>query len=714
MKKKKKYVLAFIAITWIFINAFIICNNEDYDYENISNSIDNTYTGELNIMINKEDKFLRQYTEEFNRQYPNLKINFIILSDYENEVYKYIKNDDYGDVLLIPNFIDYTKFDKYFIPLGDVSSFSKVYNFADVKTSGNMVYGISSNGNANGLIYNKKVFEEAGIEVMPRTIDEFINDLHLIKDNTDAIPIYTNYNEQWAMSEWEDFCFGAMTGDSDYRCNKFINEKNQFLYNTPHYTVYKLLYDIVKEGLCEKDPLNSNWEMSKRMINEGQIGCMPIDSWAINQVKEAGSNPEDIGYMAFPNTINGTQNITISADYCYAVNINSVNKEAAKEWINYIINETSYDINDENISTVKSVPLPKSLSNLNKCQLIIDNPCSRENENRYLELSKNLNLYKGNEQQRIVKAALGISNESFENIMTDWNKRWESNRTIPRGEYLDDIEVSFFTKKERIQMDLTEDDKEYIKNLGTLRVGYIEDDKPIQYRNSAGKFSGVSADVFEFIKNDTGLNFEYIPCKTEQEEVNKLQSGEIDMIAALENQSTYDEYADRSELDKLLMTKDYLNFNSMLIRNRKVKTDNIDTLKAAMKKGSITDITSYPIYPGNISLYDNFYKCLEAVNKGEVDYTYGNFYDTSYYTSNGDYPNIVYVPIAEDKINVNAAFNKERDRKIISIINKSIYNISREKMQSIIYNNTNGYIGRISFTKFIKSNYVMSLLLCLL
>lgn len=131
------------------------------------------------------------------------------------------------------------------------------------------------------------------------------------------------------------------------------------------------------------------------------------------------------------------------------------------------------------------------------------------------------------------------------------------------------------------------------------------------------------------------------------------------MIAALENQSTYDEYADRSELDKLLMTKDYLNFNSMLIRNRKVKTDNIDTLKAAMKKGCITDITSYPIYPGNISLYDNFYKCLEAVNKGEVDY------------------------------------------------------ISREKMQSIIYNNTNGYIGRISFTKFIKSNYVMSIVVML-
>ena len=43
------------------------------------------------------------------------------------------------------------------------------------------------------------------------------------------------------------------------------------------------------------------------MINNGQIGCMVLGSWAVVQMQEAGDNADDIGYMPFPITVDGKQ-----------------------------------------------------------------------------------------------------------------------------------------------------------------------------------------------------------------------------------------------------------------------------------------------------------------------------------------------------------------------------------------------------------------------
>lgn len=56
------------------------------------------------------------------------------------------------------------------------------------------MYGIPSTGNAQGIVYNKKVFEAAGITTLPKTPDEFLDDLQKIKDYDPSIdPLYTNY-----------------------------------------------------------------------------------------------------------------------------------------------------------------------------------------------------------------------------------------------------------------------------------------------------------------------------------------------------------------------------------------------------------------------------------------------------------------------------------------------------------------------------------------
>ena len=174
-----------------------------------------------------------------------------------------------------------------------------------------LVYGVPSTGNAQGIVYNKRVFTEAGVAETPKTPDEFIAALQAIKDyDSSIIPLYTNYADGWPMEQWDGQIAGTTTGDSTYMNQKLLHTKDPFQDygdNTHPYALYKVLYDAVADGLTEDDFTTTSWEDSKGMINRGEIATMVLGSWAYSQMVDADSHGEDIGYMPFPITIDGKQ-----------------------------------------------------------------------------------------------------------------------------------------------------------------------------------------------------------------------------------------------------------------------------------------------------------------------------------------------------------------------------------------------------------------------
>ena len=236
-----------------------------------------------------------------------------------------LTSNDWGDICMIPTTIPLTELGDYFYKLCDLDEIKDEYNFASNRAYGQDVYGIPSTGNAQGIVYNKAVFEAAGITELPKTPDEFLADLQLIKDKTDAIPLYTNFAAGWTMTAWDAYISGGATGDSDWMNITMPQTKDPFADRgdgTGPYAVYKILYDAVSMGLTEEDPTTTDWEGCKPMINNGEIGCMVLGSWAIVQMQAAGDNADDIAYMPFPISVNGTQYASAGADYCFGVNKN--------------------------------------------------------------------------------------------------------------------------------------------------------------------------------------------------------------------------------------------------------------------------------------------------------------------------------------------------------------------------------------------------------
>ena len=376
----------------------------------------------------EEDGTMANLVAEFNKVYPNITVETEGITDYAETALLRLPTGDWGDVMFIPA-IEQADLETYFLPYGTVEEMSELINFADQWKANGNCYGIGYMGNAQGLLYNKAVFEKAGITELPKTPDEFIADLQLIKDNTDAIPLYTNYAAGWTMGgQWDAYLGAITTGDQTWLNQKFAHTAEPFKDNgdgTGAYALYKILYDAVANGLTEEDFTTTDWEGCKGMINRGEIGTMVLGSWAIAQMKEAGDNPDDIGYMPFPMSIDGKQYATAGPDYCYGINVNSSedNQKAAMVFVKWMVEESGWCDREGGYPISKTAPTSFAFDGVN----IVTNEAALDEEadlmnNMNAESELNFNNGGDSKVQAIVEAA--AEGGSYDDIMAEWTQKW--------------------------------------------------------------------------------------------------------------------------------------------------------------------------------------------------------------------------------------------------------------------------------------------------
>ena len=380
----------------------------------------------------EEDGTIANLVAEFNKVYPNITVETEGVTDYQEDSLLRLSTGDWGDIMFIPA-VDAAELSTYFVSYGTVEEMDQYINFADQwKDAEGNSYGIGYMGNAQGLLYNKAVFEAAGVTELPKTPDELIAALQAIKDNTDAIPLYTNYAAGWTMGgQWDAFLGAITTGDETWLNQKFVHTAEPFADNgdgTGAYALYKILYDAVAQGLIEEDYTTTDWEGCKAMINNGEIGCMVLGSWAIAQMKAAGENPDDIGYMPFPITVDGQQYTTAGPDYCYGINVNSSddNKAAAMVFVKWMVEESGWCDFEGGYPISKTAPTSFVFEGVN----VVTNVTSLEGEEDFMnemnaESELSFNAGGDAKVQAIVEAA-ATGSKTFDEIMAEWTEAWNA------------------------------------------------------------------------------------------------------------------------------------------------------------------------------------------------------------------------------------------------------------------------------------------------
>ena len=373
-----------------------------------------------------------QYIAEFNKMYPNIKVTVEANSDYANSAMTRLQGGDWGDIMMIPA-VDRAELQNYFISYGSLSDMDKEVKYAVNQSYQKKVYGVASVGNASGIVYNKKVFKDAGIDSLPTTPDEFISDLKAVKDKTQAIPLYTNYAAGWTMGAWDAYIGGTATGDPDYMNNVFTHSKNPFKDpgdGTHAYNVYKILYDAVADGLTEDDYSTTDWESSKGKMNNGEIATMVLGSWAVSQMQAAGDNAEDVGYMPFPITVDGKQYASSGPDYAFGINkkASADNQEASMIFVKWMTEKSNFAYNEGGIPiSANDDKLPDLYANFKDVELIADEPAKSGEEDLFNDLNSDseLNLKNGGDArvQGIVEHAAN-KDQTYDELVQEWNQKW--------------------------------------------------------------------------------------------------------------------------------------------------------------------------------------------------------------------------------------------------------------------------------------------------
>ena len=432
MKKLLSLILALCLV--LGMASFAAAEEELPTFDQIVLGENTDLTAKIHFAYHRTDipEKLNGYIAEFQKIYPNIEIEYELITDYAENALMRVGNTDWT-IMGIPT-VQKDELSKYFVPLGSLETLSAQYNFMSAWSFDGVCYGIPSTGNANGILYNKRIFAEAGITELPKTPDEFLAALRAIKEKTDAIPLYTNYAAGWTMGAWDAYIGVAATGKDTYMSQDLPHAKDPFAdqgNGTGPYAVYKILYDAAAEGLIEDDYTTTDWEGCKPMLNNGQIATMVLGSWAFTQMRDAegGEHPEDVGYMAFPITVDGKQYAPAGGDYNFAINVQASYEEklASLYYLKWLTHESGFAYSEGGVPIDKNGQYPDLYAAFDGIDMLSDADALPGEETLLSELNAeselNFNNAGNTKVQEIIEHGFNHDKE-FDEIMADWNAAW--------------------------------------------------------------------------------------------------------------------------------------------------------------------------------------------------------------------------------------------------------------------------------------------------
>ncbi|MBS5938034.1 ABC transporter substrate-binding protein [Clostridium sp.] len=285
------------------------------------------------------DKLFEKIEEDFKKLYPNVEdIVWESSADYDKYIMTRMNTKDYGDVLFLPFSMNGTpeEYENYFEPLGTVDELKEKYIDVTEADYNDVAYGLPVALNSLGIIYNEEVLKKAGVEEMPTSTEEFIEACKKIKENTDAIPFYTNYNK--TLGTWG----GTLTsyGGEQYR-SAMLEAGTGFKEGQPIREIMDLFYGLASNGLTEADPITGDFAKSLQMLADGEVAMIMKGSQDAKMIQELSTNGSKINIAPLPVKFNGQTSIAFGAPSVIVMNKNSENKATAKAFLEFFISAKS-------------------------------------------------------------------------------------------------------------------------------------------------------------------------------------------------------------------------------------------------------------------------------------------------------------------------------------------------------------------------------------
>ncbi|MCM3783323.1 ABC transporter substrate-binding protein [Neobacillus mesonae] len=338
MTKRKKSGLVLSAV--LAMSTFLAaCGGGSTEGQNGSGSNEDVKTVKIFQFKTEIVEGLNELKVEFEKEYPNIKLDIQTVgggADYAAALKTKFASGDAPDIFSNGGFAELDMWQDKIEDLSDQPWVEDLVPLAaEPMTKDGKVYGMAMNLEGIGFVYNKDLFEQAGITETPKTITE----LEEAAKKLQAIgvtPFGNAYQEWWLLGN-QGISVAFAQQDNVDKFIQGLNDGTETIVGNERFEKWSdLLKLTVQYG--QKNPLTTDANTHLALFANGEVAMMQEGNWAQTLVDNIKPDM-NIGMFPMPIDDNVEKNdkLTVGIPANLVVNKESESKEEAKTFLNWLV-----------------------------------------------------------------------------------------------------------------------------------------------------------------------------------------------------------------------------------------------------------------------------------------------------------------------------------------------------------------------------------------
>lgn len=247
--------------------------------------------------------------------------------------------------------------------------------------------------------------------------------------------------------------------------------------------------------------------------------------------------------------------------------------------------------------------------------------------------------------------------------------------------YLQGLIKRYLSNKSTSKVVFTDKEKKYLQSHGNIRIAVVKDDEPFFYKDENGNNKGVLPDFYKLITKKTGIVFEFVQFKTQNDAEKAVLNGKADALGM------YSSGLIAANSKGLRTTANYSVSSTVLLKYNNTKTSDIKKIAVKTRTKDFVK-NNLPSEYSDVKLVgcSSANECFEKLKAGSVDAMISGLPSASWIMSQNNSANFTVSPITSLSMEMHSAV-KYNQMVLCGIMDKGINALSY-KFDSLIANNT--------------------------
>ncbi len=326
-----------------------------------------------NATADAENLLYEDLAAAFNEKYPDITVELQSGgTDYYSVLATKINAGEVPDIFITMGYKDCDVYSDYIYDITQDSDLNALYeamdqSYADAVTDSNgKVCGVASGFSAYGYVYNKDLFEQAGIEAIPTTYDEMVEVCEKLVA-AGITPFANGYKEWWIYKHSFSSFVGESFASFDEMAAQLTDGTTTFSDLDKMDAMFDLLDLTLEYGVDKQMELDATTATTAFANGEAAMtnqGTWQYDTFlSVNPDMNLGFIPEPIGNDA------SLSKISTAASGTYSISADTENFEAVKAFYMFMVD---YLCTTEDGVNIKTLPQENTDASLLTNKLVLE------------------------------------------------------------------------------------------------------------------------------------------------------------------------------------------------------------------------------------------------------------------------------------------------------------------------------------------------------